>query len=90
MLDNLRVMISEESFRRYELSTICRHELEDRTTHAVYLSPAGTEVQVPIVDLHDCRWNVGDGLPDRAVMLPTKVEGPLAASGQPNSLSQQR
>jgi hypothetical protein len=54
-LDNVRVLISEEDFARYERSAISGHHLADGVLRAIHRQPVGKEGQPPIVNLHDCQ-----------------------------------
>ena len=54
-LDNIRVLMSEEDFQKYERSAVCGYELEDGVLCNVHRQPVRENGQVPIVALHNCR-----------------------------------
>jgi hypothetical protein len=55
LLDNIRVLVSDEVHRQYERSAISGHLLEQGTIRAVSRSPAGAGGKLPVISLQDCR-----------------------------------
>lgn len=55
LVDNIRVLVSDEVHRQYERSAISGHLLEQGTIRAVSRSPAGAGGKLPVISLQDCR-----------------------------------
>ncbi len=76
-LDNVRVVIAEQAFRKHERSAVSGHELEDGTIRGVHRWSGGTESTVPVIALHGCRRMIVTGC-----ILPRGSEAFLKVSGE--------
>jgi len=55
MLDNIRVLISDEAWQKYERSAVSGNELEQGTIRSAFRLPAGAGGRAPVIALQDCR-----------------------------------
>ena len=54
-LDNIRVLITDDAFKKYERSALSCHDVENGTIRNVYREPAGVGGKLPVVALDSCR-----------------------------------
>ncbi len=54
-LDNIRLPVGEDVFRRYPRSALSINETRNATIRTVSRSPAGDENSEPVIALHNCR-----------------------------------
>ncbi len=72
MVDGLRVLIPDEAFAQYPRSALSLHSVSKTTLRDIRREPAGTNTNVPVVMMEDCRNALLTGclaLPNTGVFL---------------------